>query len=111
MNGDVIITLDHTMKPISETLTLDAGQVTELLAGGLYVNIHSDAFPAGEIRGQIIDSMCPDGDDPMNGCAADPSQGGGSYGLVEGSLGDLLLLIIVATALLLPPTRRVMRAS
>ncbi|HKE00312.1 MAG TPA: CHRD domain-containing protein [Planctomycetota bacterium] len=32
---------------------LTPAQVTTLLAGGMYVNIHTAAFPGGEIRGQI----------------------------------------------------------
>ncbi|HKX45347.1 MAG TPA: CHRD domain-containing protein, partial [Planctomycetota bacterium] len=32
---------------------LAAGLVTDLFREGLYVNVHSGAFPAGEIRGQI----------------------------------------------------------
>ena len=35
------------------TNALNATQEADLLAGKLYVNIHSTAFPAGEIRGQI----------------------------------------------------------
>ena len=36
------------------TTALTAEQETELLAGNWYVNIHSDAYKGGEIRGQMI---------------------------------------------------------
>lgn len=31
-----------------------ADQLTALLSGGLYLNVHTTAFPGGEIRGQIV---------------------------------------------------------
>ena len=34
--------------------TLDAEQESELLAGQWYINVHSDAYPAGEIRVQLL---------------------------------------------------------
>ncbi len=40
--------------PIHNTWNLTPTNVTELLAGNLYVNIHSPSFPSGEIRGQIV---------------------------------------------------------
>ncbi|HWR84016.1 MAG TPA: CHRD domain-containing protein [Candidatus Deferrimicrobium sp.] len=40
--------------PVNETWLLDTAAIKNLVAGDLYVNIHSLAFPAGEIRGQII---------------------------------------------------------
>ncbi|MEM7165167.1 MAG: CHRD domain-containing protein [Planctomycetota bacterium] len=33
-------------------------QEADILAGSFYVNIHSAAFPGGEIRGQIVDANC-----------------------------------------------------
>ena len=40
--------------PISGTLTLDAENLVDLLTGYYYVNVHTDAYPGGEIRGQIF---------------------------------------------------------
>jgi CHRD domain-containing protein len=35
---------------------LSDAQVADLMAGMYYVNIHTDAYPAGEIRGQLVKS-------------------------------------------------------
>lgn len=58
-NGGVVVPLDITGNTLSVPVgtTLDADQTSALLAGGLYLNVHSDSFPGGEVRGQIV----PDG--------------------------------------------------
>lgn len=38
----------------SSTVALDSAQIAALDSGMLYVNLHSAAFPDGEIRGQLI---------------------------------------------------------
>jgi hypothetical protein len=45
--------LGDAASPITATWSLTAADVPARLAGGLYVNMHSSAFPDGEIRGQI----------------------------------------------------------
>ena len=40
--------------PMDGQATLTPEQMSDLLAGRWYVNIHTMAFPAGEIRGQMI---------------------------------------------------------
>lgn len=40
--------------PSNEVMSLTSTDVTDLLAGNLYVNIHSTGFPSGEIRGQLV---------------------------------------------------------
>lgn len=37
-----------------QTFAIDSTQVGYLEAGDLYVNVHSTAFPGGEIRGQLL---------------------------------------------------------
>ena len=55
VSGPVIFPFASFTSPISYTsAALDAGQEADLKAGLYYVNIHTAAFPAGEIRGQLI---------------------------------------------------------
>jgi hypothetical protein len=42
--------------PFQGWATLTDAQATDLMAGMYYVNIHTDAYPRGEIRGQLVKS-------------------------------------------------------
>lgn len=53
VNGSVIIPLPNG-SPIDGVFALTSTQRADLLAGNLYVNVHSTNFPGGEIRGQIV---------------------------------------------------------
>jgi len=52
-----VITPDHVWS-LAATQGIEAGEFLELLhairAGAVYVDIHSDRFPNGELRGQIV---------------------------------------------------------
>lgn len=37
----------------TQVFSITAGQVADLFAGNMYMNIHTSAFPGGEIRGQL----------------------------------------------------------
>lgn len=53
-NAPGLVTLPLSESPISGTVTLTGEQAAELLAGKTYLDIHSKAYPDGEIRGQIV---------------------------------------------------------
>jgi len=54
-SGPPVFPFTSFTSPISFTsAALDAAQEADLNAGLYYVNIHTDAFPPGEIRGQLI---------------------------------------------------------
>jgi hypothetical protein len=54
-NAGVVIPLEGGLSsPITGQATLSPEQAADLMAGRLYLNIHSAAFPGGEIRGQLL---------------------------------------------------------
>jgi hypothetical protein len=55
-NGPVLIELGDPASPFSLNAPLSPRDVADLVAGFLYVNIHSEAAPDGEIRGQIVNA-------------------------------------------------------
>lgn len=52
-NAGVVIPFSSTVSPIIGNATLTAAQLADLKAGLYYVNLHTAANPAGELRGQI----------------------------------------------------------
>lgn len=53
VNGSIIFPFTDPTSPITETWELSSDEVAQLLAGNLYVNVHSQEHMAGEVRGQI----------------------------------------------------------
>lgn len=52
-NAGVVIPLTISGNNLSASVTLSDAQIADLKAGLWYANVHSAAFPAGEIRGQL----------------------------------------------------------
>jgi len=55
MNGPVIVPLTKSgdTYTVPANAKLNASQMQALRAGNLYVNVHSDKFKGGEVRGQL----------------------------------------------------------
>jgi hypothetical protein len=45
---------DHPTSPTTGTVTLTDHQIDQLKTGQLYVNVHSQNYPDGEIRGWLV---------------------------------------------------------
>ncbi len=54
MSGPIVFNLGDPVSPITFDTIPSPAELAELAASLYYVNIHSGAFPAGEIRGQVI---------------------------------------------------------
>ena len=52
-NGPPVVVVKDASSPISGTAILTTAQEADLLAGKWYFNVHSQANPGGEIRGQV----------------------------------------------------------
>jgi hypothetical protein len=65
INGDVLYTFTNLTSPITFTSpALNSFQESLLMYNSFYVNLHSDLFPEGEIRGQLITTS------PGGGCSS-----------------------------------------
>ncbi len=77
VNGGVLFNLGNPNSPIENTWqNMTPDQVSQLRDEGQYVNVHSSAFPGGEIRGQIVhDGECGDKTKIKASCKGKPGKG------------------------------------
>ena len=73
VDGSVVFPISDISSPMNYTSPpLSSSQEADLLANLYYVNLHSTAFPGGEIRGQLITTN-------PEGSGSGGTGGGGSY--------------------------------
>jgi hypothetical protein len=53
-------TISGFLSPNSGSAIITAQEVSDLLAGNWYINLHTPNFPGGEIRGQVIPEAVPE---------------------------------------------------
>jgi hypothetical protein len=71
--GGIFITFTNLTSPITGKATLTAAQRDALLAGNVYANIHTAAFPAGEIRVNVTPPNIVVFSDPLTGANQVPA--------------------------------------
>ncbi|HEY6140552.1 MAG TPA: CHRD domain-containing protein [Thermoanaerobaculia bacterium] len=72
-NGPVAFDLGNPSSPVEATWSgMTPADVADLLAGNLYVNIHTAGRPTGEIRGQILPRTIDNFSFPLNGAQEVP---------------------------------------
>lgn len=50
----IMMRMDHPTSPVTGTVSFTDAQIAQLKHGDLYVNVHSDKYPDGEIRGWLV---------------------------------------------------------
>jgi hypothetical protein len=68
VNGPIVFDLGDPSTPVEATWSgMTPADVADLLAGNLYVNIHTGGRPSGEIRGQILPRTLDSFSFPLDG--------------------------------------------
>lgn len=88
--------------------TLDSAQLAALMTGGLYFNLHSLNYPAGEIRGQLLKDdnafptepiiLTPEDGAEVEVTEGDDGESAGTFQKSEDPDGDLLVYTVEITS-------------
>lgn len=57
VNASVAQGLTLSASPITGSISLTSGNISDLMAGNWYLNLHTGANPGGEIRGQVVNQL------------------------------------------------------
>lgn len=88
-NGPAVFDMGSPASPVQATWTgMTAGDVTDLVNGDLYVNIHSGGRPDGEIRGQILERTVDSFSFSLDGDQEVPPSGSSATGSCTADLSD-----------------------
>ena len=72
-NGPVVVDFGDPSSPVEATWSgMTPADVADLLAGNLYVNVHTAGRPTGEIRGQVLPRTIDNFSFPLNGAQEVP---------------------------------------
>ena len=98
--GGVSIPLDQdggnaNLFSVPAAATLDAAGIDRLLAGGLYINVHTTAVPSGELRGQMLTQDLALVFTDLEGFAAVPQVGSMASGRAAVTLNEVTGAIVV----------------
>jgi uncharacterized repeat protein (TIGR01451 family) len=95
-NGGIAFDLGDPSSPITATWTsMTDADIADLLAGNLYVNIHTAGRPAGEIRGQIVPRTVDTVAFDANGSEVVPPNGSSATASCTANLNDAATSIAI----------------
>lgn len=88
-NGDVVFDLGDPASPVTATWTeMTPAEISDLLAGNFYINVHSAGRPGGEIRGQVLPRTVDTVSFTANGAQVVPPNGSASTANCTANLDD-----------------------